>query len=193
MALLRISICLALVWAVLTRSARAAAEPENAATYYRKAFALVPHAPPDLEVYKAWTTVPLDERALAAFQRCQQARQLLNQASQLHTCDWEWDYDQGLKLQLPELRSARPLVSAAPFWARVLFEQKHAADGVDVVHDLLVLSRRFGVERMVVARLMARPVETSAWMAASPFLPEMPAEQRNRLADIVARLPALLR
>src|SRR5690242_16755479 len=135
MSLFRASLVFVLVGAGLTRGSCAAPEPENAATSYRKAFALVPPAPADLGADKDWTTVPLDARALDVFQRGRQARQLLHHASQLHTCDWEWDYSQGLKLQLPELTSVRPLASAAPLWARVCFEQNHAAEGLDVVND----------------------------------------------------------
>ena len=167
------------------------APAENAATYYRQAFEQLPHDKKDLQAYQNWGDEVIDLEVLQLMNRCEPSRQLLHKATQMKDCDWGWDYSKGQALRMPELNQARTLSNAAAFWTRILFEQKKNDEAIDAVQDVLILSRRIGSGRALVARLVQYGIQGYAVRVSAPYLPSLPPPELQKLSRMLHDLPAL--
>ena len=171
--------------------ARAApGDADNAATWYRQAFQVIPDASdPDAVILNNPDAVRLDDGITSYLRQHDQTFELLRKGAACPRCDWGVDPKQGSKAQLPHLAPARGLANLARLRARYLFQQRRHADAVDEVVALLALSRHIGSDPFVVAKLMEAGVADSAVEAASHGVATMPPEVARAMMEKLDLVP----
>src|SRR5207248_831999 len=89
----------------------AAAPAENAATYYRQAFALLPQKPddPDIKAMKEAGDGPPTPAEVALVRKYDPAAQLLRRGAAVPRCDWGLDRTKGPDLLITHLQPTRTM------------------------------------------------------------------------------------
>jgi hypothetical protein len=175
--------------AVFLRTSVLDAGTDDAATFYEQAIAALPTEPTDVQAFEHWTSVPIDASTLGIVQRCQQSRLLLHQGAQAAKCDWGWDYKKGPALQIPELGRLRHLGAAAALWIRASIEQRHEAEAVQSIEDLLILGRRVASAPLVLTGLQGRSSEALGMYVAAAYLKTLSPASLQQIQSFIATLP----
>ena len=164
-----------------------AANSDNAADLYRKAFATLPDtSDPEFAFLNEPDGVRLDDNAANYLKQHDSTFELLRQAATLPKCDWGTDLSLGTKAQLPHLEGARRICNLTRLRARWLFQQGRHAEALDDVAALLALSRRVGDEPFIVSKLIEVGVADSAVLAAENGLAAAPQDAARKFAEKIA-------
>ena len=163
---------------------------ENAATWYRRAFEVLPDtANPDWAILEHPDAVRLDAPAIEFIRKHDPTFELLRKGAACRQCDWGTDPKEGADAGLPHLTGARTLASLTRLRARLLFQQRRHADAMDDVTALLTLSRHVGTEPFIMSKLIEAGVADSAVMAAAQGVATAPPDVARALMDKLERLP----
>lgn len=166
------------------------AESDNAATYYRKAFEVLPDdKDPNWQILQHPDAVHLNETAVEFIGRHESTFELLRKGAACGRCDWGVDLKQGSAAPLPHLNGARTISNLTRLRARLLFQQRRHAEAMEDVAALLVLSRHVGSDPFIAAKLIEAGVADSAVAAAAPGVGALPPEAARALMEKMDRLP----
>jgi hypothetical protein len=148
----------------------------NAAMKYWQAFALLPTLDKGQEkLLQEWDKVPLDAAAQALLDRSRMSRVYLHRGARLRRCDWSLDNEDGIGLYLSHCPRSLTLARLTALHARHELAQGHARGGWEDVTALLKLGRHVSLGPQFVVRWVGYKIETTAFEAAAPYLPQLKA------------------
>ena len=186
----RLAATLLLVAAACNATFGAPPDGENAATYYRKAFEILPDKnDPNFSVLANPDAVHLDATAVQFIQKYDPAFEQLRKGAACLRCDWGVDPKQGTAAQLPHLEPARTLSNLTRLRARLLFQQRRHTEAMDDVVALLTLSRHVGSDSFIIAKLMEAGIADSGVAAAASGVVGLPPDAARALMEKLERLP----
>jgi hypothetical protein len=146
----------------------------NAAMKYWQAFGLLPTLDKkQVEFLQRWNKVPIAGAARKLIDSSSMSRLYLHRAAQLPHCDWNLNYEDGIRLVLPHIAKARTLGFLAALHARQAFEQGRWKAGARDVADLLKMARHLKSDRTIFSHLVGYLIELTAIEAAAPYLPKL--------------------
>ena len=184
--------CLAVMLLAAGACAARGADPadDNAATFYRQAFDVLPDtSDADWAILNTPDAIRLDETAVRFVQKHETTVQLLRKGAATLRCDW------GAGAGTPgtsgglNLVKARTLASVAKLHARLLFQQGRHAEAMDDAVAMLALSRHVGTVPRVDAKLLEADLATAAVTAAAPAVVSAPPDAAKALLDKLQRVP----
>jgi hypothetical protein len=162
----------------------------NAASFYRRAFALIPEQ--DGRAYFSIGDEQIVQRPdslLALLERGRPALEEVHHAAEL--VDYNWGFhlsSRGFTEAMQVHSKARQLAILAGLRAAVAFQEGRDPDAFTDLLDVLGLARHVGTGRLYVCGLVQFAIEQTAFGIAAPFVPrQAPAT----LAAAMARLDAL--
>lgn len=171
----------------------APAGDDNAATYYRKAFEVLPdESDPNWPILQQPDAVRLDDTAAEFIRKHDVTFELLRNGAAAPRCDWRVDPKRGSAAGLPHLAGARTISNLTRLRTRLLFQQRRHAEAMEDVAALITLSRHVGAEPFIAAKLIEAAVADSAVEAASHGVATMPPEAARALMAKMDRLPTSL-
>ena len=157
---------------------------DNAATFYRQAFEVLPDtSDPDWTILNTPDAIRLDETAVRFVQKHESTVQLLRKGAAVLRCDW------GSGPDPLNLDKARTLASVARLRARLLYQQGKHSDAMEDAVALLAYSRHVGSFPRVSAKLAEADFATVAVSAAAPAIVSAPPEASKALMDKLQRVP----
>jgi len=164
---------------------------DNAALVYWQAFAMLPEIDAkERSPLEDWKKVKIDEKVRKLLKQADISLRLMHKAVAIDACDWGVDWDEDLGLIFPHLGKARRLGKLAMLRARIHFaDGKTDAALADIV-AVLRLSRHVGGNGVIVELLVQFAIEREALNMGSAQLPNLTAEQKKFLAELLDRLPA---
>jgi hypothetical protein len=163
----------------------------NAALKYWTAFGLLPSLDKDQEkLLERWDKVPFDAAVLKLIDRSRSSRDYLYRGAKLQHCEWSLDYNDGSFLRMPYLPKARTLARLAALHARHEFEQGHWKAGWEDTTALLKFARHLEMEPLAIQQMVGYAIETIAFRAAAPYLPELKSVLPKNASAVLDGLPA---
>jgi hypothetical protein len=164
---------------------------DNAALVYWQAFAMLPEVDAKARSpLKDWKKVKIDEKVRKLIKQADHSLRLMHKASAKDACDWGVDWDDGLGSILPHLGKARRLGKLAMLRARIHFDDGKTGAALADIVAALRLSRHVGGNGVMVELLVQFAIERDALNMLSAQLPDLTAEQKKVLAELLDRLPA---
>lgn len=165
----------------------------NAAGIYWQAFAALPKLGDDarlkLDEATGSTNAPLNDDLQPIVEQYGTALHQLRRAAKVTPCDWQLDYDAGPYLLLPHLQKARELSRVSLLQARLRFAAGDHAAAVGDVLDTLKMARDCGSSPILISYLVAIAIEKTACDVLAAHLPQLPAEQLDRVVGAIGKLP----
>jgi hypothetical protein len=162
---------------------------DNAALKYWLAFAMMPQlTPAEDEIAANWKDAPLDAKTASVVDKCGNALDLLQKASQTRRCDWGL-IKEGPATVMPHLAKARQISRLACLRARYRVSK---GDSEGAVKDLLAafaLSRHVNSDGVMISMLVRVAIEGMVIDTAAQNLKGMDREQVRRLAAGLETLP----
>jgi hypothetical protein len=163
----------------------------NAALKYWQAFGLLPTLDKDqAKLLEKWNKVPLDAAARQLIDKSSMSRLYLHRAAKLQRCDWNLNYQDGIRLVLPHLTKARVLGFLTALHARQAFEHGRWKTGAADVADLLQLARHLEMDHMIIPNLVGYLIERTATEVAAPYLPKLKTVLPRAASAVLAAPPA---
>lgn len=181
--------------AVVTLTTRAAETPPpyppNAALQYWIAFANLNDisAEDKKSLGQAFNAPPGENRSSLAT-RLNPVVTSLHRAAKIPGADWGLDIGvDGPHTRIPHVSKARELARAALFVARERFDRGRAAEGLDLLFDVLTLGRHLGRDGSLMARLVESAITNMALDALNQEVMRIPREELQKLDARFAALP----
>jgi hypothetical protein len=167
-----------------------AADDDNAAVHYRKAFELLPKlSTAETALLDDLPNASLDDKSKDLLKRSEPALEELNRGASLSRCDWGLDLSEKGFNEMTKLFSReRRMGQLGCLKCRCLFEQKQPAAALDQFADVRTLARHVGTGGPYISWLVEVAVESMAIHAVAAYLPQQNAETLTALS---ARLDAL--
>jgi hypothetical protein len=158
---------------------------------YWEAFALLPPLDKDQEKrLEEWDKGALDAAAMKLIDGSRASRLYLRRGARLPRCDWSLDYQDGIRLLLPQLSKSLTLARLTALDARHEFAQGHGKAGWDDVTALLKLARDVEAVPTMISNLVGYRIETMAIDAATPYLAEVKGALPRDAAAVLDALPS---
>ena len=165
----------------------------NAAGIYWQAFAAMPTLDEDsrrkLDAATGAANAPLNDDVKPIVDQFGTAFHQLHRAAAVTPCDWQLDYDAGPYLLLPHLQKARDLSRVALLRARLRFAAGDHVAAVGDVLDTLKMGRDCGSSPILISYLVAIAIEKTACDVLAAHLPQLPADQIDRVVGAIGKLP----
>jgi hypothetical protein len=111
-------------------------------------------------------------------------------AGTVKPCDWNLDINAGPGLLLPHLQKARDLARAATLRADSRFETGQVDEAIDDVFATLAMGRAGDANPTLISLLVDYAIERLATDALAQNLGKLDPAQLDRVADMLASLPA---
>lgn len=111
-------------------------------------------------------------------------------AGTVQPCDWNLDINAGPGLLLPHLQKARELARAATLRAGARFETGKVDQAIDDVFATLTMGRAGDANPTLISMLVYVAIERGVTDALAKNLKTLDREQLDRVADMLASLPA---
>jgi hypothetical protein len=111
-------------------------------------------------------------------------------AGTVKPCDWNLDINAGPGLLLPHLQKARDLARAATLRAGSRFEAGQVDEAIDDVFATLTMGRAGDANPTLISLLVDYAIERLATDVLAQNLNKLDPEQLDRVADMLASLPA---
>jgi hypothetical protein len=167
-----------------------AADEDNAAVHYRKAFELLPElSRADMALLDDLLNASPDEKSKDLLTRCEPALEELRRGASLKRCDWGLDLaEKGFNEMSKMFTSERRLGQIGCLKTRSLFEQKQPAAALDEFADVMTLARHVGEAGPYISWLLEVTLERIALDGVAAYLPQQSA---GTLKALEARLDAM--
>jgi hypothetical protein len=166
----------------------------NAAVIYWQAFSAMPElSEAESKLYgeavagKVAASAPELQPILARFST---ALAEMYRAGTVKPCDWNLDINAGPALLLPHLQKARDLARAATLRAGSRFEAGQVDEAIDDVFATLTMGRAGDANPTLISLLVDYAIERLATDVLAQNLNKLDPEQLDRVADMLASLPA---
>jgi hypothetical protein len=166
----------------------------NAAVIYWQAFSAMPElTETESKLYgeavagKVAASAPELQPILARFST---ALAEMYRAGTVKPCDWNLDINAGPALLLPHLQKARDLARAATLRAGSRFEAGQVDEAIDDVFATLTMGRAGDANPTLISLLVDYAIERLATDVLAQNLNKLDPEQLDRVADMLASLPA---
>src|SRR5262245_2834634 len=163
-------------------------DDQNAATYYRKAFALLPAmSPSEQAVLIDALAAPLDETALGILRRSAPALQEWRRGTLLPRCDWNRDWQK--EQAFPDAVAQDQVARLSCLRARSCFEQGRGREATSDLLARIVMARHIGRNGPAFEIILQFAFEGRAVLVAGAYLPRQDADTVRDLAAQLNRLP----
>ena len=166
----------------------------NAAVIYWQAFSAMPElTETESKLYaeavagKVAASAPELQPILARYTT---ALSEMYRAGTVKPCDWNLDINAGPGLLLPHLQKARDLARAATLRADSRFETGQVDEAIDDVFATLAMGRAGDANPTLISMLVDYAIERLATDALAQNLGKLDPAQLDRVADMLASLPA---
>lgn len=166
----------------------------NAAVIYWQAFSAMPElTEEESKLYaeavagKVAASAPELQPILARYTT---ALSEMYRAGTVKPCDWNLDINAGPGLLLPHLQKARDLARAATLRAGARFENGQVDEAIDDVFATVTMGRAGDANPTLISMLVDYAIERLATDALAQNLNKLDPAQLDRVADMLASLPA---
>lgn len=162
---------------------------ENAATYYRQAFAAIPKNAPDRETLLKAIEGAAPDVQEALVKPFSKSLNLVRLGSEQHECTWDDPAESGLDKQRTFLTPLRQVTYAAWLQMDADFRYKRYAEMSERAIVFLRLSRHLQADRLWVTHLVAGGTAHGTIESIAPAIGQAPTEIVRELAENLKRLP----